>query len=430
MSSSSSSSFLRKNAAAAAPAPAIHRSPRPHVSADPATSSPPVLILGGEANALSVARDLGRTGVRVYAIGEPDSCVKSSRYCRWITIDTTAGVEASWASFLLGPDAAHLHGAILLSCSDASIQVLARHRDTLLQHYLLDDSAVPAQIAMLDKLTTYQHARAAGVATPLFWEVAARDQVLVLRDEFVYPLLVKPRLSHVFEAHFGRKHVTANTFEELLAAFDVAAAAGMDVLLMELIPGPDSELCSYYTYLDESHAPLFHFTKRIIRRYPSGMGTACYHVTDWVPDIVEPARKLFAAVGLRGLANVEFKRDPRDGRHKLIECNARFTASNVLVSAAGFSLARFVYNRLTARPQEPMTSFRSGLRLWDPVRDFWSFRELKRRREITFARWLSSILHRQTWPFFSWSDPLPAVARLLKPVARLVRRLNPFGSNA
>ena len=82
------------------------------------------------------------------------------------------------------------------------------------------------------------------------------------------------------------------------------------------------------------------------------MGTACYHITDWVPEIVEPSLRLFRHVGLRGLANVEYKLDPRDGRHKLIECNARFTASNCLVSASGVNLAAFVYNRLTGRPAD------------------------------------------------------------------------------
>src|SRR3954449_11669221 len=35
-----------------------------------ARALPPVLILGGEANALSVARDLGHLGVKVFMLGE------------------------------------------------------------------------------------------------------------------------------------------------------------------------------------------------------------------------------------------------------------------------------------------------------------------------------------------------------------------------
>ena len=62
------------------------------------------------------------------------------------------------------------------------------------------------------------------------------------------------------------------------------------------------------------------------------------------------ALRLFRHVGLRGLANVEFKLDPRDGQYKLIECNARFTAANGLVAKSGIDLGRFVYCRAVGLP--------------------------------------------------------------------------------
>lgn len=379
-----------------------------------ANPKPPVIILGGEANALSVARNLGRMGVTVYGMGEPESVVGRSRFCNWIAPPAEGGLEASWARWLLGSDSEHLRGAVLLSCSDAGIRVIARHRDELLKRYVLDDSNPAAQIAMLDKMTTYQHALAAGVPTPKFWVVESREQVLALKDELVFPLIVKPRLSHVFEARFGKKYLNAPDFEQVLAGIDAASAAGIDVLLMELIPGPDTRLCSYFTYLDEDGTPLFHFTKRIIRRYPVGMGPACYHITDWVPGLVEPSLRLFRHVGLRGLANIEYKQDPRDGQYKIIECNARFVASNALVTAAGFDLAALVYNRLTGRLQTPLEHFRTGLRMWDPGRDWTAFRQLQAAGEMTFPQWLRSIAHRQTFQWFNWTDPLPAIARAIR----------------
>lgn len=375
---------------------------------------PPAIILGGEANALSVARQLGRVGVSVYALGEAESVVRSSRFARWITPTLDGGLEASWARWLLGSGSDDLKGAVLLACGDAGLRVIAQHRDALLSRFVLDDSNPTAQLAMLNKMTTYQHAVAAGVPTPKFWIVDSREQVLALRDQLVFPMIVKPRMSHVFEEKFGKKYLHAPSFDEALRGVDAASAAGVEVVLMEYIPGPDTRLCSYFTYLDEKGKPLFHFTKRVIRRYPAGMGPACYHITDWIPNLVEPSLKLFRHVGLRGLANVEYKQDERDGSYKLIECNARFVASNALVASAGFDLAAFVYNRLTGRPQPPMEKFRSGMRMWDPGRDFTAFRELRAAGQITFAQWIRSISHHQTFPWFSWTDPMPAVARLIR----------------
>src|SRR5262245_30917569 len=101
-------------------------------------SRPPVVILGGEANALSVARELGRVGIKVYILCPADAFVRHSRFCEWIKVEGDCGQEAAWAHFLLGPEADYLKGAVLLSCSDAGIQVLVRHRDQLAERFKLD----------------------------------------------------------------------------------------------------------------------------------------------------------------------------------------------------------------------------------------------------------------------------------------------------
>ena len=280
---------------------------------------------------------------------------------------------------------------------------------------------------MLDKLATYQAAVAAGVPTPRFWVASSREQILGYKDQLVYPLIVKPLLSHVYRGRFWVKFAVATNFDEMLAAYEQAEQAGIAVMLVEQIPGPDDRLCSYYTYVDEHGNALFDFTKRVIRRYPLLHGPGCSHVTDWIPELKEPALKLFHQVGLRGLANVEFKRDHRDGVLKLIECNARITAANCLVAASGYDLASFVYNRIVGLPQPALGQFKVGKRLLYPVEDFHAYRALKRRGELTFWQWLKSIAHPTTFPIFRWSDPLPMLVfeteRIGKAIGRRLRAL-------
>jgi predicted ATP-grasp superfamily ATP-dependent carboligase len=178
--------------------------------------------------------------------------------------------------------------------------------------------------------------------------------------------------------------------------------------------------------MDENAEPLFHFTKRVIRRFPAIHGPACCHVTDWIPELIPISLRLFRHVGLRGLANVEFKRDPRDGQLKLIECNARFTAANCLVAESGFDLASFVYNRLTGKPQEPLQRFQVGKKLWYPYEDFLAYRELAKKRELSFGSWLSSRGSSIT-PYFRWDDPLPTLATELRNLrATITRRVREF----
>jgi predicted ATP-grasp superfamily ATP-dependent carboligase len=387
----------------------------------PKNGLPPVVLLGGDANALSVARSLRRIGARVYALGEPGSCVRHSRHCRWIEARGGETLETAWAAYLLGPESDHLAGAVVLACSDAGIQMIAHHRDALLERYRLDESDPGAQLAMLDKLGTYRSALAAGVPTPRFWIAETRAQLEALRGELVFPLIVKPRLAHRAKKTFRNKHARVENFEELMAAFEADRAAAVDVLLMEWIPGGDDALCSYYTYLDADGRSYFDFTKRVIRRYPTGMGLGCYHITDNVPGVKQLGLRLFRHVGLRGLANIEFKLDPRDGQYKLIECNARFTAANGLVARSGIDLAKFVYCRAVGLPLPPVNRFRSGVRVLDPVTDLLAFLELRQEGSMTFGQWVRSLLHRQTFAYFQWTDPLPALARCFK-MLRFARR--------
>jgi predicted ATP-grasp superfamily ATP-dependent carboligase len=377
---------------------------------------PPVVLLGGSTNALSIARSLGRTGVKVYAINWHTAAVRYSRYCHWLPVPWNGNDQESWTSYLLGPESDSLRGAVLLAGSDQGIEIIADHREKLQAKFILDESNPDAQRCMLNKLCTYQQAVAAGVPTPRFWVAATPQEILALQGELVFPLLVKPHFSHRFGERFGKRFAVAHNFDELVAAHETVSQAGIDTMLVEVIPGPDDRLCSYYTYLDEDSQPLLHFTKRIIRRFPANRGDACYHITDWNPEVRDLGLKLFHHVRLRGLANVEFKRDDRDGQLKLIECNARFTAANNLVAESGCDLAQFVYHRLIGRPKPAPQTYVIGKRLWYPRQDFQAFRELRRKKQITFWRWLASIAHRQTLPYFRWHDPMPTVINGLRAV--------------
>ncbi len=369
---------------------------------------PPAIILGGAAgNGLSVARSLGGHGVKVYQLLDGPNL--HSRYASAIRLTPSSDRQAAWTQFLLGPQSESLRGAVLLACSDAGIELLIDHREQLAGRFTLDISNPNAQRTLLGKLTMYRMAREAGVPTPQFWTAESLEQVTERKGEYLYPLLVKPTYSHRFQAVFRDKFFRVTNFDELLDAYRLVRGHGLDALLLEEIPGPDDQLCSYYTYVDERGEVLFDFTKRIIRRFPENRGLACYHVTDWNPEVRDLGLRLFRQAGLRGVGNVEFKRDLRDGRLKVIDCNARFTAGNPLLVASGCDLALFVYNRLAGVSQPSLRgrAYVLGLHYWLPVNDLRAFLALKAEGRLTFAGWLTGLAHRQVVPYFRWNDPWP-----------------------
>ncbi|GAA5157556.1 hypothetical protein GCM10023321_35970 [Pseudonocardia eucalypti] len=375
----------------------------------------PALLVGGGTNTLSVGRRLAAIGVPVYGLATTPE-IRFSRAFREVFWPAGAPAggrenEERTAEWLLGEPGARFAGAVMLACSDATLRVVARNREALAERFTLDVSDPVAQMDMLNKRSTYEIATKSDVPTPLYWTVQDLDEVIERRHEFVYPLLAKPVFSHEYEARFRGKFRTANSPDELVTEYRELGEAGIECMLVETIPGPDSLLCSYFTYVDESGEPMFDFTKRVIRRCPPMRGVACYHATTNDPEVRELGRRFVQASGLRGLANVEFKRDTRDGQLKLIECNARFVAPDALVAAAGVELAQLVYRRLTGETVQWPTEYRSGLRMWAPVDDLRALIALRRAGELTVPAWLRSVAHRQMLQVFRWDDPLPAVAR-------------------
>ena len=369
--------------------------------------TPPVLLVGGDSNALALARSLARHGIEVYALNHDDSYICRSRHARVLPLDYRHGYAPAWRRFLLGNDSNHLEGAVLLPMVDEAIEVVVGDYQALAERFVLEETDSELRKKLLDKLDTYDLALAAGVATP--WYVKTPDELEQVDPSQRFPLILKPRLSHKFRGHYRGKYIRIEQPDQLQKWYDKLAAQGLEVVLMQFIEGEDDLLCSYYSYLDESGEPLFHFTKRILRRFPPNMGPATYHITDWNPAVRDLGLRFFQNIGLRGLGNVEFKLDRRDGQLKLIECNARFTEGTCLAHASGCDMGLLVYNRLTGKPLPAIDDYKRGLRLLDPLMDCLAYRALKAEGKLGLGRWLSSLLHYQTFPYFSLRDPMPTL---------------------
>jgi D-aspartate ligase len=394
----------------------------------------PAIVLGTDATALAVTRSLGRRGVPVILSGPQGGIAACSRYCSASHEYAKGYGDANyWRQLLLARET-KLAGSVLLTSCDAGLDFIARNHEALRSRYLLDMHAPELHLALLDKQRTLELGRAAGVATPSFWSVAGKGELERALDEVRYPALLKPIHSHLFRAHFGRKHFIARDADELAKNASTALQAGMAFMVCEMIPGPDSLLSSYYTYITPEGEALFQFTKRILRRYPANEGGATYHITEWLPSTAEAGEKFFRGIGFRGLGNVEFKLDRRDGTLKLIECNSRFTAAQALVNRAGVDSPWIAYRRATGAEVPRIESYRKDLCLWNPKADWDAFRQLRREGKLTTAAWLRSLARRKLNPYFEAQDPLPwvvvnagyvgnAVARLRRPFAPLTQRV-------
>lgn len=371
---------------------------------------PPAIILGGGLTALSLARSLASRGITVQVL---DGAQSPARFSRAVGEFFDVGREdpqqrmLGWLGARRGP-------AVLLAGADDGIELIARQRSQLREWgYLPMEGDDEVLLAMLDKTKTYALAAAHGIAAPLILPLRTESEVERAIGEIDFPCVLKPVHSHLFARRVGgAKVLRVEDPVGLRAQHRLLASMGIEMFVTEVIRGTSDEYVSYFGYLDEDGQTFFDFTKRKLRQQPPRFGIGTYHETTADPEVAQAGANFLRAVGLRGLGNVEFKRDHRDGQLKLIECNARFTLVNELVRRAGVDLAVFAYNRLTGLPLPVIEGYRVGLRLWDPVNDARAFLAYRRMGELTTREWIGSLLHRQVLPAAALRDPLPAVVRM------------------
>jgi D-aspartate ligase len=389
-------------------------------------TSTPVLVLGGRENALSLVRRYGALGITTRVCGTIDCWGMFSRHCtdKFLVPTHATGTE-QFHDLLLSGNNVQLHGSLLIPCSDTAIEFIAENRGALEKLYVLDCGSAKMQLAMLDKRETLELAKKAGVAGPQFWNVKSEADLEEIRQSVMFPVMVKPVLSHEFTRVFDRKlFIVESDFDEVAEKVRLCWANNLDIMVTEMIPGPDSLLSSYYTYIDADHKSHCEYTKRIIRRYPVNRGLGCCHRSEWRPETAKVGRKFFKGIGFTGLANIEFKLDPRDNVLKLIECNARFTAAQELVARSGAPLDLIYYCSVTGQPVPEFSEYDHDMIFWYGLRDFLAFLEMRKKGDISLVEWFKSLFpFKHVSPLHKLSDPYPSIRAFGARVDKMIRAL-------
>src|SRR5262249_60620140 len=152
-------------------------------------------------------------------------------------------------------------------------------------------------------------------------EAAAAGLGIPTPDPGTFPVIVKPDRSVEFKRRYKRQAFRCETQAELDDA--LAKTEEVGPIVQELVPGGDDTLYTVASYLDADGRALGVFCGRKLRQTPPGVGTCRVGEAVWVEEAVDAALTLLRAFGYRGLSQVEFKRDPRDGRCRLVESNRR-----------------------------------------------------------------------------------------------------------
>jgi predicted ATP-grasp superfamily ATP-dependent carboligase len=110
------------------------------------------------------------------------------------------------------------------------------------------------------------------------------------------------------------------------AAYAAVHARYPRPIVQECLP-PGGEALGVAVLMNFASEARASFVYRRLREYPISGGPSTLRESLWNPGLQERAEALLSRLGWVGVAMVEFKVDPRDGRPKLLEVNPRFWGS-------------------------------------------------------------------------------------------------------
>jgi D-aspartate ligase len=302
----------------------------------------------GWVNGLAAIRSLGRAGIPVLAVDHrPSALGFRSRYARAVPAPDPAVEPETFVETV-----ARQEPGVLFPTHDPPLNAIARGQERL-DGFRFPFPAWDVLRRIQDKRSQLEAAAEAGVETPHTRHPQSATEARSAADELGYPVLVKPAEPVGFKRRFGRQAFRVESAAEIDRAY--GDAEEFAPMVQELIPGGDEELYTLGSYLREDGEPLGLFSGRKLVQVPPLVGTCRVGESVWVQEVVDAGLRLLRALGFHGVSQVEFKRDPRDGRFKLMEVNPRLWQWHGLAAACGVDLTLIAYRDLAGEDVAPVS---------------------------------------------------------------------------
>jgi predicted ATP-grasp superfamily ATP-dependent carboligase len=313
---------------------------------------------------------------------------------------------------------------ILLPVLDANVLLLSRHAEALSEHFRFMIPKREMLESLADKRFQYSLADQCGIRTPQTRTLESIEELDAVARDIGFPCVVKAshsdewnryRISQPARSGPG-KVIVADTPEALRKAYELMTAKCTGVIVQELIPGGADRLYAVYAHCAIEGEVTTLIVRRKIRDWPVNFGSGTYSESVSDPESETLARKLIRFTRYRGLANIEFKRDPRDDELKLIEFNVRGASQMALAVDAGVDLPFAVYSSLAGEGSGEISPnpARAGVRWMDFGTDVLAAKTHRLSGDLRWGEWIRDVLRARSFAYFAADDLRPAASRTVE----------------
>jgi len=370
------------------------------------------VVVGGDYQGLGIVRSLGRHGVPVCVIDDERSIARHSRYTTHaVRVESLRDQDRSVEVILDVGSRLHLDGWVLYPTREETVAAFSRHRDRLRQRFRVPTPAWDSIRWAWDKRNTYALAQQWGIPVPRTWY--PMDLADLQRIEAEPPFAVKPAIKETFLYATRAKAWKAGTRSELEDLFTRATSVVGPgaVMIQEFIPGTGSQQFAYCAFFKDGEA-IGRMVVHRLRQHPPDFGRASTFVeTTDIPLLERLSDRLLQAANYYGLAELEYKLDPRDGQYKLLDFNARTWGYHSLGGRAGVDFPYLLFADQVGRIPAPCHA-RVGVRWVRTLTDLPTALAMLLHGDLDWRSYLSSLRRSNTEAVFSRDDPLPGLAEL------------------
>lgn len=311
------------------------------------------LIVGGEHPGLGVARSLGRRGIPVCVVDDQQSISRFSKYVKdFVRVDDLRDERKTVDSVLEVGRRLNLKNWVLYPTRDETVAAFSRYRADLAEFFRVTTPDWNSVQWAWNKKLTYELAEQLGIPCPQTFNPRGADGLAAL--EPYLPLAIKPAVKENFFYATGAKAWRVETMDQLREMYGKAAEQirAEEILLQQIIPGDGRCQVSYCAFFRDGkpHGTLL---ARRARQHPREFArSATYVETIDLPEIEELSERFLRAINYYGVVEVEFKQDPRDGKYKLLDVNARTWGFHSLGYPAGVDFPYLLFADQMGLPLE------------------------------------------------------------------------------
>jgi D-aspartate ligase len=379
------------------------------------STSARALVMGD----VDLVRALGLAGIASVVVASPDAPTRFSRHVEAMLPwpDDDHDQERLVAS-LLRFGHRQSEPPVIYPQTDAALLMTSRHREELGAAFriLLADGALVEQLVDKDRFQAL--AERLGLPVPPAHRLANPHGEQPPALDVAFPLVVKPlvRTGGWKAVSHGGKALHVAGPKDWGALWPQLSRCGSDVVVQQLVAGPETAVESYHAYVDEHGAIAAEFTGRKIRTFPPRYGSSTAVEIVELPDVAALGRDVLASLGLRGVAKADFKRDDR-GRLHLLEVNPRFNLWHHPAAVAGVNLPALVHADLTGTPRPPGRRAIRRVTWCAPLTDL----RAAHATGVSPLRWMRFVRSCDAMSGLARDDPLPFLRGTLK--SAVARRL-------